>query len=219
KICGLMARELLRCDSPRTNTRSGCGLQIDAATGDPVFAYKPSLAGAPCRFWLRPDALEWRTGWRHGRAAYADIRRVRLSFAQVDLNTDRFLAEVWPASGARVVVASTSWRSITEQETLGRAYRGFIAELHRRIVAANGCGAAFEAGLPPWRYRLGVTVLLATSLALVGLIARALRSGDMVGALFVAGFLAVLLWRFGTYLSRNRSGTYRPDAPPGRLMP
>jgi hypothetical protein len=194
------------------------GLQVDAATGDPVFAYKPSLAGSPCRFWLRPEALEWQAGWRHGRVAYADIRRVRLSFSQVNLNTDRFIAEVWPASGAKVVIASTSWKSLAEQEPLNRAYRGFIAEMHRRITAVNG-GAAFETGSPPVRYWLGVAGLVATSLALAGLVAQALRSGEMGGALFVGGFVALFLWRFGTYLSRNRPGTYRPDAPPGRLMP
>ncbi|MGA2125337.1 MAG: hypothetical protein ABSG76_04205 [Xanthobacteraceae bacterium] len=201
-----------------TEDTLGNGLQVDAATGDPVFAYKPSLAGSPCRFRLRPEALEWDAGWRHGRVAYADIRRVRLSFSQVSLNTHRFLVEVWPASGAKVVIASTSWKSLAEQEPLDRAYRGFIVELHRRIAAGDG-GAVFETGSPPVRYWLGVAGLVATSLALAGLVAQALRSREMVGALFVAGFLALFLWRFGTYFSRNRPGTYRPDAPPGQLMP
>jgi hypothetical protein len=196
----------------------GCEPEIDSAAGDPVYSYKPSLAGSPRQFRLRPDALEWRSGWRHGRIAYADIRRVRLSFAQVNLNTNRFLAEIWPASGAKIVIASTSWKSLAEQEPLDRDYRGFIAEMHRRIVAVDGA-AAFETGSPRLRYWLGVAVLVATSVALAGLIVQALRGGETVGALFVAGFLALFLWRFGTYFSRNRPGIYRPDAPPERLMP
>jgi hypothetical protein len=190
----------------------------DSATGDPVYSYKPSLAGSPCQFWLRPDALEWRTGWRQGRIAYADVRRVRLSFAQVNLNTNRFRAEIWPASGAKIVVASTSWKSLAEQEPLDRAYRGFIADMHRRIVAVNSA-TIFETGSPRLFYWLGVAILAATSVALVGLIAQGLRSGETVGALFVTGFLALFLWRFGTYFSRNRPGIYRPEALPERLMP
>lgn len=217
-----MAQELLGDATRQARTEEitvlGSELQVDAATGDPVYAYKPSLAGSPCQFRLRPDALEWRAGWRHGCVAYADIRRVRLSFAQVNLNTNRFLAEIWPASGAKLVIASTSWKSLAEQEPLDAAYRGFIAEMHRRIAAAADA-ADFTTGSPPFRYWLGVAALVGTSLALAGLIAQALRSGQMAGALFVAGFLTLFAWRFGTYFSRNRPGTYRPDALPRWLVP
>jgi hypothetical protein len=195
----------------------GCDIQVDPSTGDPVYSYKPSLAGSPWQFWLRADAIEWSAGWRHGRIAYADVRRVRLSFAQVNFSASRFLTEIWPAAGGKVMIASTSWKSIAEQEP-NRSYRAFIAELHRRVAAVNGA-ASFETGAPPWRYWLGVAALGGTSVALAALAAQGWRSGQTAGALFVVGFLALFLWRFGTYFSRNRPGTYHPETLPERLMP
>jgi hypothetical protein len=195
----------------------GCDIEVDPSTSDPVYGYKPSLAGSPVQFWLRADAIEWSTGWRHGRIAYTDVRRVRLSYTQVNLSADRFLTEIWPTSGGKVMIASTSWKSIAQQDA-NRGYRGFIAELHRRIAAVNG-PASFETGASPLRYWLGVAALAGTSVALAALAAQGLRSGERAGALFVVGFLALFLWRFGTYFSRNRPGTYRPDALPQRLMP
>ena len=194
------------------------GPATDPETGDPLYAYKPSLAAAPCQFRLRPDALEWRTGRRSGLIAYDRARRVRLSFRPVNLAAARFVAEVWDADGARIVIASTSWKSIAEQEPLDAAYRAFITELHRRILAAGGT-AAFEAGSPVWLYWPGVAVFAATALVLAALTVVALASGQISGALFVAGFLALFLWRLGGYFARNRPGIYRPDALPAALIP
>jgi hypothetical protein len=66
---------------------------------DPVYIHKPSLMGAPWELHLRPDALEWRTGRHEGRIPYARVRRVRLSFRPVTMQTRRFVAEVWSEAG------------------------------------------------------------------------------------------------------------------------
>ncbi len=187
-------------------------------TSDPAYAYRPSLAGAAVQFRLRPDSFEWRAGWRSRTVPYERIRRIRLSFRPLKLTAKRYLAEVWDADGGKVMIASTSWKSIAEQEPLDAAYRAFLEELHRRLIA-RAAPTAFETGLPPWLYWPGVAVFVGTALGLATLTAIALKNAQGAGALFVGGFLALFLWRLGGYFRRNRPGTYRPDVLPPGLVP
>ncbi len=101
---------------------------------DPFYSFKPALLGAPWELRLRPDALEWTVGYYSGRVAYDRIRRLRLSFRPVTMQSYRFLTEIWSDANPRITIASTSWKSIVEQERQDAAYRAFVAELHRRIA-------------------------------------------------------------------------------------
>jgi hypothetical protein len=183
-----------------------------------VYAYKPSLLGAPFEFRLTPTALEWSRGRVAGRLPYDRVRRVRLSFRPVTMQSHRFVAEIWPVAGVKLEICSTSWRSIMEQERYDAAYAGFIAELHRRI-AATGAAVSFEAGSQVVLYWFGVALFAGASLALAGLIARALQVGAISAATIVAGFLALFLWQVGTFFRRNRPATYRPNALPPEVLP
>jgi hypothetical protein len=188
------------------------------AAGDLTYAYKPSLLGAAFEFRLTPTALEWSRG-RHGdRVPYDRIRRLRLSFRPVSMQSHRFLAEVWPAAGPKLLICSTSWRSPVEQQRHDAAYTAFIAELHRRI-AAVGAAVSFEAGSPVAVYWIGLAVFAGVSLALAALTARALQVGAMAGAFIVGGFLALFLWQVGTFFRRNRPGIYAPHALPPEVLP
>jgi hypothetical protein len=200
--------------------KSGAGptSSIDPDSGDPRYAYRPSMIGAVCELWLRADALEWHAGFRSGRMAYDQIRRIRLSRRLMNVQSDRFVAEVWSNAGAKIVIASTSWKSIAEQERLDRPYGGFLAELHRRLAAAGGA-VSCETGSPPVMYWAGLVLFLATSVVLLALTVQALRSHETAGSLFVAGFLALFLWRLGTHFARNRPGVYRAETPPSNLVP
>ncbi len=51
------------------------------------------------------------------------------------------------------------------------------------------------------------------------LIVRALQAQANGGALFIAGFLALFLWRGGDFFRRNRPRFYRVDALPAELLP
>ena len=55
-------------------------MDSESADGDPSYAYKSSLMGAPFEFRLAADALEWRKGTYAGSTPYDRIRRIRLSF-------------------------------------------------------------------------------------------------------------------------------------------
>lgn len=184
----------------------------------PVYTYKPALMASPRELRLTADAVEVRWGLRAFRVRYDRIRRVRLSFKPITLQHMRFVAEIWSDDVPKFEIASTSWKSLVEQDRLDGPYGVFVAELHRRLIAA-GTRASFETGSPPLLYWPGVAVLVAVSLGLAALIVRALQTGGWSGAAFVAAFLGLFLWQAGTFFRRNRPGTYRPDALPHDVLP
>ena len=177
-------------------------------TSSPGIAYanKPSLMGAPFELRLAASGLEWSRGRYGDRIPYDRIRRLRLSFRPVTMQPHRFLAEIWPTAGPKLQIASTSWRSVVEQERLDAAYGAFIAELHRRLAAA-GTQASFETGTPAPVYWIGLAAYAAVSLGLAALTVRALQMGATAAAAMVGGFLALFLWQVGTFFRRNRPGT------------
>jgi hypothetical protein len=185
---------------------------------DPVYAYRPSLLGAPFEFRLTPTALEWSRGRFAARVPYERIRRLRLSFRPVTMQSHRFIAEIWWTAGPKLEICSTSWRSIVELERHDAAYTAFVAELHRRIARA-GASVSFETGSPVVLYWIGLPVFAGASLALAALTARALQTGAMGAAAIVGGFLALFLWQVGTFFRRNRPGTYAPDSLPPEVLP
>jgi hypothetical protein len=174
--------------------------------------------GSPFEFALTPDALEWQKGPQRGRASYARIRRVRLGFRPMTMQNYRFLAEIWLVNGPKLQIASSSWKSLFEQERLDAPYRAFVVELTRRIGAAGG-ETAFETGSPFILYWLGVIVFAGAALSLAGLIVRALQTEAWSGAAFIAGFLALFLWQAGTFFRRNRPGRFDPNAVPETVLP
>ena len=191
----------------------------DAAdAADAAYAYKPSLVGVPLELHLTSDALEWRRGLTSSRTAYDHIRRIRLGFRPQTMQNHRFLAEVWTADGPKLQIASTSWKSLVEQERFDEGYRAFVTELCRRTGAAGG-QTLFQTGSPVMLYWLGVIVFVGTSLALAGLVVRALQQAAWGGAAFIAGFLAFFLWQAGAFFRRNRPGVFRYDAVPEAVLP
>jgi hypothetical protein len=186
--------------------------------GDLRYEYKPSLMGAAWELYLRPDALEWRTGRHQGRIPYDRITRVRLSFRPVTMQTWRFVTEIWWPGAPRLSIASTSWRSLVEQAAQDQDYGAFVRELNVRVAAAGGA-TSFETGVPPFLYWPGVVVFVGVAAGLAVLTGHALATGAYSGAALVAGFLALFVWQSGGYFKRNRPGRYRPDAPPKELVP
>lgn len=182
------------------------------------YAFKSSLIGAPMELRLADDALEWRKGAVAGRAPYSTVRRVRLSFRPMTMQSHRFFTEVWPASGPKLQIASTSWKSMFEHERLDAAYAAFVTELCRRIGATKG-HTAFESGSPALIYWPGVVVLVGAAFGIGALIVRALQVGALAGAAFIVAFLALFLWQLGGFFLRNRPGRFAPDRLPSLLLP
>lgn len=187
----------------------------DAATR---YAYKPSLLGNAYAFELTPGGLSWRAGRRGGFWAYDDIAMVRMSYRPVSMQTRRYRTDLWSRSGQHAIAVSTTWRSIALVEPQDDSYRAFIGELHRRIGAAGG-RVLCEGGLLPWVYHLATLVLGLMAVAMIGLVVRALTTGSMSGALFLAALMALFAWQIGTFMHRNRPIRYLPEAPPAHLLP
>ena len=193
-------------------------MDSESAGGDPSYAYKSSLLGAPFEFRLATDALEWRKGAYTGRTPYGRIRRIRLSFRPMTMQNYRFLTEVWTADGPKLQIASSSWKSVFEHERFDAAYRAFVTELARRAGAAGG-QTLFDTGSPPLLYWPGVIVFSGASLALVALFVRALQEAAWSGAAFIAAFLALFAWQAGVFFHRNRPGKFEPAAVPPQVLP
>jgi len=183
-----------------------------------VYVYKSSLMGAPLEFHLAPDALEWRKGGMAGRTPYRDVRRIRLSFRPMTMQNYRFVTDVWPDSGPKLQIASTSWKSLVEHQRLDAEYSAFVSELSRRVGAAGG-NTAFDTGSPAFLYWPGVVIFIGAAFALAALSVRALEQQAWGGAAFIAAFFALFLYQAANFFRRNRPGTFRPDAVPPLLLP
>lgn len=188
--------------------------------GEPTYSFRPSLLGAPWEFRLTAGGMDWTAGHRSGRLRYRDVRRVRLSFKPAGIQTHRFLTEIWAEGTPKLQIASTSWKSMVEQERFDDAYAAFVGELHARIADAAPTGAVrFERGTNPFAYWPGLVLYGVVGLGLIAVVVRALELHTLGPAAFVAAFVALFLWQGANFFRRNWPGTYRPDALPEQLLP
>ena len=174
--------------------------------------------GAPHEFVLTPDAFEWRLANRTGKIPYRNIRRVRLSFRPINMQTYRFLTEIWSDDAPRLQFASTSWRSVVEQVRQDDAYTAFVTALHERLAASEST-AQFQSGRPALVYWPGLVVFVGLSLALAFVFVRSLEEGSFTTFALIGGVFLLLLWQIGNIFRRNRPGTYRPTAIPRHVLP
>lgn len=193
-------------------------LKDNGAAGDLSYTYKPSLTGAAWQFELTPHALAWAVGRRSGRVPYGDIARFRMSFRPVSMLRRRYRTEIWAEGTPKLTIASTSWKSLAEQESKDKPYGDFVSELHRR-VDAGGAKPLCQVGLNPFMYWPGVAVFVAVLLAIAGLTVRALQMSDHLGTLFLVGFLALFVWQLGTFFRLNMPSRYDVATPPRYLLP
>ncbi len=182
------------------------------------YSYRPSMMSAPREFRLEEEALVWSIGRHSGRMPYDRITRLRMSFRPVTMQLQRFVTEIWSPGTPRLLIASTSWKNMVEQQRHDREYSAFIAELHRRMAAAKSA-ARFDAGTPVYIFWPGAIVFGLASLGIAALIVRALHAGIYSGAAFIAAFFALFLWQTSAFFKNNRPGRYSPDLPPAHLLP
>jgi hypothetical protein len=188
------------------------------ACGDVVYSYRPSLFGPAWEFRLSGDGIDWTAGTRSGRVPFANIRRLRMSYRPMSMQSHRFTTEIWAEGAPKLQIVSTSWKSMVEQQRQDQSYSVFISELHRRI-AAPAAPVRCEQGANPFLYWPGLIVFVGLSIGLAGMVWRALQENALGGAAFVGAFVLLFLWQGGNFFRRNRPGFYRPDAPPAELMP
>jgi hypothetical protein len=182
------------------------------------YAYKASLVGAAHQFELADDGLAWRITGKSGVWPYSGISAVRLSYRPVSMQSRRFRADIDRTDGGRIAILSTTWQTATLMAPQDGDYRAFITELHRRMEQ-GGSKAALIGGLGPRVYAAAILMLTLVGIAMVGLLVRAIATGELGGALFLVGFAALFGWQIGGFITRNRPRVYRFDHLPEALIP
>jgi hypothetical protein len=182
------------------------------------YAYRASLIGAAHRFELTDDGLSWHAGGKSAVWPYLAITSIRLSYRPISMQSRRFRADIENAGGQRIAVLSTSWQTAALMAPQDRDYRGFIAELHRRLAQA-GSKAALTGGLRPNVYVAALVLLALVATAMAGLMTRAIATGEFAGLLFLVGFAALFAWQVGGFVQRNRPRIYRFGDLPKDLLP
>ncbi|MFN3658920.1 MAG: hypothetical protein ACK4UO_16855 [Pseudolabrys sp.] len=190
----------------------------DEAEQGASYSFRSSLLGPGWEFRITGDGLDWSSGQRAGHVPFAKVRRVRMAFRPLSMQSYRFLTEVWAEGTPKLTIASTSWKGLVEHQRLDKEYSAFVRALHRGL-ARSRTAARLERGSPPLLYWPGVVVLFGMALGFAVLIVFALRSGSLAGAAFVAAFLLLFLWQSGNFFRRNRPGLYPAEAPPEDLLP
>ena len=189
-----------------------------SAPPDFSYAFKASLIGSAHQFTLEDDAVVWQAGRRSGRWRYADIVGVRMSYRPMSMQTRRFRTDLEHRGGDRLLVMSTTWQTVTLMVAQDSDYRAFIVELHRRL-AVQGHQVILAGGINPVVHTIGLAGVALLSVAIAGLLARAIATQAYGGALFIAGFAALFAWQIGGFLRRNRPRRYTFDTLPQDLLP
>jgi len=190
----------------------------DATSEIVSYSYRPSVFGAFREFSLTERSIDWAAGLRSGSIPFNRVRRLRVSYRPHSMQSHRFVTELWADGSPKLLISSSSWKSMMEQERLDGAYSVFVRELHRRLSCANS-STRFERGSNPLIYWVGVLVFAGAAVGLAALIVRALQAGATTSAAIVGAFLVFYLWQAGNFFRRNRPGTYRPDTLPADVMP
>jgi hypothetical protein len=183
-----------------------------------VYTYRPSLLGAPAEFRLSGDILYWTAGRGGGEVPLRNVRLLRMSYKPASMQPYRFVTELWAEGASRLVIVSSSWKNMVEQERLDAQYAAFITELHRRIARA-AAPARFMQGGHPFLYWPALVFFVLVALLLAAMVPHALQAHSIGGAAFIGAFLALFLWQGGNFFRRNRPGHYQPDALPPELLP
>jgi hypothetical protein len=189
-----------------------------AASGNLSYQFRPRIVGAEHIFHLAPEALEWESGSQRRRIPYRDIVALRLSYRPANVTLRRFLTELWPREGGKLLIVSVSAQGPFNFEDRSAVYSPFVVELGRRVDAAQP-GFQIDAGMPRWRWWPAAVFVFATLAALiyVALQAFAMRDNNLAVVMLVFG--ALFVWQVGTMLLRNRPRRCEASSIPSELLP
>jgi hypothetical protein len=182
------------------------------------YAYKASLIGSAYLFELTEKGLSWKISGRSGVWPYRDIAGVSLSFRPTSMQAHRFRADIRHKDGGRIRVVSTNWQTVSLMTPQDNGYRAFIEGLHARMAQARSM-AKLTGGLPPGIYAAALVFVGLLGIAMIGLLVRALMTGEYAGALFLVGFALLFNWQIGGFMRRNKPITYTFDRLPEALLP
>jgi len=191
---------------------------MDSPPSIPSYRFRPRIVGGEHIFSLTPDALEFESSGRFERIAYRDIARVRMSYRPANMTFHRFVTEIWPREGKKLALVSVSASAPFHFESKGQAYRAFLLEMFKRIKAVQPA-FRIETGMARWRWLPAASFGMATLVALLYVLGRALF--DAQYSLFAVCLVFGVLFaaQIGTMLLRNRPRSCEIDAVPVEVLP
>lgn len=194
------------------------GVKGPEAAGDGTqYIFKPSLVGGASQFDLTDEGLSWQVRGKHGVWPLEKIAAIRLSYRPVSMQSRRFRTDIEDTRGERVTLYSTTWHTVALMSPQDNGYRAFVVELHRRLAAIDS-KAVLVVGINPAIYTVGLVVLGFVGVAMLGLLIRALITGEFAGALFLIGFAALFGWQIGGFMRRNKPRIYTFDTLPKDVL-
>jgi uncharacterized membrane protein len=134
------------------------------------------------------------------------------------MQSRRFRTDIEDTRGERVTLYSTTWHTVALMSPQDNGYRAFVMELHRRLADIKS-RAVLVVGINPNIYLAAMVVIAIVAIAMLGLLIRALLTGEFAGALFLVGFAALFIWQIGGFMRRNRPRSYTFDALPQNVLP
>ena len=190
----------------------------DDAPSGRRYAYKASLIGSAHQFELTDKGLSWKISGRSGVWAYRDIAAVRMSYRPSSMQAHRFRTDIYHSDGGRIRIVSTDWQTVSLMTPQDNGYRTFIENLHAKMAAA-GSKARLSGGLSKGLYAAALVFVGFLAIAMLGLLLRALMTGEHAGAVFLVGFAMLFNWQIGGFIRRNRPIAYTFDQLPETLLP
>ena len=97
--------------------------------------------------------------------------------------------------------------------------RADLEAARTRLGDAEGSRAELTAGLGRKTYAAVLAILAVLTVAMAGLLIRALAVGEFAGVLFILGFAALFAWQVGGFVRRNRPQSYGFDRLPRSVLP
>jgi KDO2-lipid IV(A) lauroyltransferase len=179
----------------------------DEAMTELSYAFRPGLFAPEKVYSLEPDGLEWRGSLGAGRVAYADIEAIHTGQVRfLGSSTAYWSCVLSPRSGGRIALSAAHCAGFRRFEDRSAAYFPFVAELQRRIIAANPKVAALSRR--DWLDRLD------TMVGLLGVgVVRLLRRVDFDRSARIAGWVARKIgpWLRGHRVARAQLALAFPE--------
>lgn len=191
---------------------------MDTSSANPSYRFRPRIVGGEHVFSLTPDALVFESPGRFERIAYRDIARIRLSYRPANMTFYRFVTDIWPREGKKLALVSVSASAPFHFESKGSAYRAFLLELFRRIGPVQPA-FRIETGMARWRWLPAAIFGVATLVALLYVLGRALLDAQYSLFAVCLVFGVIFAAQIGTVLFRNRPRSCGIDSVPVEVLP
>jgi hypothetical protein len=162
------------------------------------------------------DGMDFMLNRRWTRRAYREIVAITLSTSGLPDSSIIGVCRIVFTDGMALLVSSVNANGLSDG-VRNSEFNAFVADLHRRLMAAGEEGIAFRSGYGRMRSIALVLSLLAAVVLLIALpIALALLDGRPIWLLTLP-FAALLVLPGARLAHANLGGRYRPNRPPTLL--